>query len=249
MTERWRLLTNWDEDAAFQMGLDALLLEDPDAPPTVRVYTWRPDALSLGYFQRFADVPAAAPIAAAGGGLVRRQTGGGAIHHEDELTFSLATSQADPLPLFRGPVAGSYERVHAAVAEALSTFGVDAALRGAAACSSDVDGTGMCFHASTPLDLVWGGRKGVGSAQRRTRERVLHHGSIKLGRSGHEPGVATVRETAPDATPAEVARALVRAFERRFGLALEPTEPSPDLVERARERGRAFTADAFLRRR
>ena len=50
----------------------------------------------------------------------------------------------------------------------------------------------MCFHASTPFDIVWSEAKGVGSAQRRTGGRVLHHGSIKLGASALEAGVATL---------------------------------------------------------
>jgi len=243
MTHRWRLLTNEDEDAGFQMGLDALLLEDAHAPPTLRFYTWRPDALSLGYFQRFADVPATRHVAS----VVRRQTGGGAIHHADELTFALVTSQDDPL--YRGPLAGSYERIHLALAEAFRAFGVAASLRGSAACASDVAGTGMCFHRSTPLDLVWDGRKGVGSAQRRSGARVLHHGSIKLGRTTHEEGVATLRATAPDVRPADVARAITGVLERRFDVAFEPAELSASERERAHERGRAFADPSFVRRR
>ena len=82
--ERWRLLETWDADGAFHMGLDeALLLEGGDAP-ILRLYTWRPAALSLGYFQRHADVAALSSCDA----VVRRMTGGGAIHHEGEHTLS-----------------------------------------------------------------------------------------------------------------------------------------------------------------
>ena len=243
MTNRWRLWTNEDEDASFQMGLDALLLEDESAPPTLRFYTWRPDALSLGYFQRFADIPATRAI----GSIVRRQTGGGAIHHADELTFALATTLDDPL--YRGVVADSYARIHTALAEAFRPFGVEASLRGGASCTSDVEGTGMCFHESTPLDLVWDRRKGVGSAQRRTKRRVLHHGSIKLGRTEHEAGVATLREGTPDVRPADVAREIRRAFEQAFALTFEPGEPTSDVCARARERGEAFGAADFVHKR
>ena len=89
----WRLLETWDASPALAMGLDEALLEEPGAPPTLRLYTWSPDTLSLGYFQRFADVPAAARAGEPGGpgAVVRRITGGGAIHHVHELTFSIAS--------------------------------------------------------------------------------------------------------------------------------------------------------------
>jgi lipoate-protein ligase A len=81
------------------MALDEVLLAGTDARPTLRFYTWTPHALSLGYFQRWADL---APRIA-GTPAVRRFSGGGAIHHADELTFSIAASLAHPL--YRGEVA------------------------------------------------------------------------------------------------------------------------------------------------
>jgi lipoate-protein ligase A len=218
------------------MAVDAWLLAEGRGP-VLRLYTWEPPALSLGWFQRLVDVPAAAGFTP-GVDLVRRRTGGGAIHHARELTFSIAA----PLdhPLYAGPVADSYVRVHAAIAAALARFGVDAAPRGERSLASDVAGTGMCFHASHPLDLVWeqdgGLRKGVGSAQRRKGGRVVHHGSIKLGRDPLEPGVAVVPG---DPDPLDVGRALAAEL-----CGAVPTRPWTD-AERARvaERYRPAFAD------
>ena len=96
------------------MGLDGALLEDADTPPTLRLYTWTPPALSLGYFQRFDEVPAASEAFV----VVRRITGGGAIHHAGELTWSITAGAKSPL--YRGPIAPSSERVHAVIIEALA---------------------------------------------------------------------------------------------------------------------------------
>ena len=164
--ERWRKLVAWNGTPELQMGLDGALLELATGAPVLRFYTWSPDTLSLGYFQRWADVPAARRA----GAVVRRITGGGAIHHKNELTFSITASLEHPL--YRGPLADSYRRVHEAVATALAEYGVEADLRGDRALTSDRDDTGMCFHHSTALDLVWDDRKGVGSAQRRKRARL-----------------------------------------------------------------------------
>jgi lipoate-protein ligase A len=225
------------------MGLDEALLESDGAPPTLRLYTWRPDTLSLGYFQRWADVPGAAKA----GAVVRRITGGGAIHHKDELTFSITASLEHPV--YRGAVGESYGRVHAAVASALAEYGVEAELRGDRAVVSDRADTGMCFHHSTALDLVWDERKGVGSAQRRKGGRVLHHGSIKLDTTELEGDIARVDRAGTGIEPEQFAGALRTAIERAFEVVLESTAPEPDERARARELGSRYLDPKFVRRR
>jgi lipoate-protein ligase A len=225
------------------MGLDEALLDAEDGTPVLRFYTWSPPAMSLGYFQRYGDVPAAARARAA----VRRITGGGAIHHAEELTFSIAASRDHAL--YAGPVADSYRRVHELVALALSRLGLHAELCGARALSSDREGTGMCFHGSTPLDLVWGGRKGVGSAQRRAGGRVLHHGSIKLAPDPLEEGVATVADGGTRVTAEELASILVEVFETELGLELAREHADPEELALARRRAVRFAEPAFLHRR
>lgn len=241
--DRWRLITTWGADPAFNMGLDETLLESPESPPTLRFYTWKPDTLSLGYFQKLADVPGADKARA----LVRRITGGGAIHHVKELTFSFACAATHPL--YQGPVGESYARVHGAIASALAELGVVSSLRGGTALDSDSAGTGMCFHKSTALDLAWNGRKGVGSAQRRKRGRVLHHGSIKLGTSPLEGAIATLAHLEPRVTVETFAPLLRRAFERELGLVFETSVPDADERSEARRRGLRYVDPLFVRSR
>lgn len=246
--DTWRLITTWGADPAFNMGLDEALLEAPESVPTLRFYSWEPDTLSLGYFQRFAEVPAAAGLdGRRPGALVRRITGGGAIHHVHELTFSFVAPLSHPL--YQGRLADSYARVHAAIGVALGEFGIPATPRGASALGSDLAGTGMCFHKSTELDLAWGGRKGVGSAQRRTRGRVLHHGSIKLDSSPFEGSIATVREAGRRVRAPDFAPALRAAFERELGLRLLPGVPDEWERARAKELGKRYLSEEFVRLR
>lgn len=241
--ESWRLVVTWGADPSFNMGLDEALLEAAEAPPTLRLYSWAPDTLSLGYFQSLTDVPGHERAKA----LVRRITGGGAIHHVRELTFSIAASLDHPI--YRGPIGDSYARVHAAIADALRGLGVEATARGTTQLASDREGTGMCFHASTPLDLAWDGRKGVGSAQRRKHGRVVHHGSIKMGDSVLETGVATLPGRGSNPGPAELGALLVESMAKRFDLAFE--RAVPDAVERGRARhlGVRYIDPAFVRSR
>ncbi len=247
--ETWRLITTWGAEPAFNMGLDEALLESTESPPTLRFYSWSPDTLSLGYFQRVADVPAAtsalpgqrAPV------VVRRITGGGAIHHVNERTFSI-TAPLDH-DVYRCSLTESYARVHAAIQSALSEFGVPATPRGAATLESDRGETGMCFHHSTDVDLAWGGRKGVGSAQRRKRGRVLHHGSIKLGSSLLEGAIATVRDLAPTVTCETFAPILRAALSSALAVQFESGVPTPEERTQAKLLGKRYLEPEFVRRR
>ena len=238
----WRVITTWGAAPGFNMGLDEALLE-PGTVPTLRFYTWSPDTLSLGYFQRWEDVPETSQA----GAVVRRITGGGAIHHVGELTFSLA-ADADH-DLFRGPVQRSYERIHAALVGALAVLGLRAGMRRDQAVQSDREGSGMCFHKSTPLDVVWDGAKGIGSAQRRSRGRVLHHGSIKMRSTPLEGSIATLAESGIDLDAASLALEVRRAFARSLQLQLAAGVPSEIEIQRARDLGQRYPEPEFLHRR
>jgi lipoate-protein ligase A len=235
--ERWRLIETFGASPELNMGLDEALLLSGERP-TLRLYTWKPDTLSLGYFQRFDDVEQRTRA----GALTRRITGGGAIHHENELTFSITCPLSHPL--FRGEVASSYARVHAIVAAALSRIDVSARLRGDASLLSERPGSAMCFHRSSALDLCWQERKGVGSAQRRRQGRVLHHGSIKIGPSPLDLGVASLPASAES-----LALLLREAFCSELAIELEEHAPAGTEIERALELGAQRCSTEFLRRR
>ncbi len=244
MTDLWRTITTWGTPPGFNMGLDEALLLNSEAQPTLRFYSWKPDTLSLGYFQKYDEVPAVQKATS----VVRRLTGGGAIHHINELTFSFTAPESHAL--YAGNVGKSYTRIHAAIALALRQLGVEAEARGEGVeLTSERAATGMCFHKSSCEDLVWAGRKGVGSAQRRKNGRVLHHGSIKLGSSPLEGEIATVSEVAGDVDPAVLAGHLKKAFESELGLRFETGVPTPEERQEAHELGTRYLSPEFLRRR
>jgi lipoate-protein ligase A len=190
------------------MALDEALLVET-GPPTLRLYGWSPAAVSLGRFQDAAAFRAlpGAPL------LVRRITGGGAIHHDDELTFALALA-SDLLP---ESIDASYARIHDAVARALARAGVPAQRRmGGASCARGADA--FCFEKPARNDLVTpAGRKLVGSAQRRSRGRILHHGSVPLRRPRATPWAGAVEDYAD---PDEVRELLTAGLAEELGKAL-----------------------------
>lgn len=180
--------------------------------PTLRVYQWRPPTVSLGYFQSY-DEYLAQPESIRRMAVVRRLTGGGAIVHADELTYSLTLPNDHEW--LRGGATRLYEVVHDGAVEALESFGVGAGRAGCTDDSGPGRGPFLCFARRHCLDLVVGTQKVLGSAQRRTREATLQHGSLQL------QALAWGDRPCPD--PAELAMPLVRALAARTGWAFEPS--------------------------
>lgn len=238
----WRLIRSGAGSPSFNLAADQALLDGDDPRPVLRLYAWRPAALSLGRFQPLE--PFLAGAHAAGLAVVRRPTGGGAIHHDDELTFSVVSR-----PGHDGYPAGideAYVCIHAVVREALAGLGVRVEPRGGSAPRSvHPRAATLCFEDTTAHDLVDGqGRKVVGSAQRRTGGRVLHHGSIPLTVPALSPGSGSVGLAAGRAiTWDAVAEALVRAFGVQMSADLQSDELSPSERRRADSLTRERYAD------
>ena len=165
---QWRLIYDQPTFGARNMALDEAILTAVaagDAPPTLRLYSWTPPCLSLGYGQHAheADLDR---LAARGWGIVRRPTGGRAILHADELTYSLALPLDDPLAA--GGVIDSYRRISAALLAALQRLGAQPSAERAPAESSQPLSP-VCFETPSHYEITVAGRKLIGSAQMRRR--------------------------------------------------------------------------------
>ena len=99
---KWRLLLHPEPaKGAWNMAVDEAVfdsIETENAPPTLRLYAWRPACLSLGQLQPIADVDLNA-LVNQGWDVVRRLTGGRAILHDNELTYSVIGPRNDLRPL------------------------------------------------------------------------------------------------------------------------------------------------------
>ncbi|HTB21225.1 MAG TPA: lipoate--protein ligase family protein [bacterium] len=162
---------------AENMARDLALLDRAIAGegPFLRVYSWARPTLSLGYFQSEEDVAEAGAAGRLGVDITRRFTGGGAILHHHELTFSVALPPSHPLA--RLGVNESYLEITRPLLEILRGRGLEARFRGD---SGPEVKAANCFAGSACPDVVVGGRKLFGSAQRRRQGAVLQHGSLLL---------------------------------------------------------------------
>jgi lipoate-protein ligase A len=181
----WRLEHSGFRPGAFNMEYDQRLareLRGPDDPSTVRIYGWRPPAISLGWHQSSGELNDQ-KCAAARIDVVRRPTGGRAILHSDEVTYCVVMAANG-----RGVLA-TYQMISEALVAGLRLLGVDAMLEKSQPHFPSVyksPSSAACFASAARYEIHVGGRKLVGSAQRRFvgpagLEVVLQHGSILLG--------------------------------------------------------------------
>lgn len=150
------------------MAVDEWLLETVDWP-VLRVYGWAGDWASIGYF---GEIAVARPLFP-GLGVVRRWTGGGMVDHRADWTYSLIAPIREPLAISRGPE--SYRKIHAALAETLAVGGIEARMNDGGLET----GAELCFQNPVSHDLLDGdGVKLAGAGQRRSRQGLLHQGSV-----------------------------------------------------------------------
>ena len=111
--------------------------------------------------------------------MVRRITGGRALLHQCELTYSIIA----PIPhhAFPGSLKGSFERISQAILESLKIGGIEAVKvsgRKSRKKNAGFKISPACFSVSNHCEIIFQGKKLIGSAQRRLRSAFLQHGSL-----------------------------------------------------------------------
>jgi lipoate-protein ligase A len=182
--DTWRLIRSGLQTPAYNMAMDeAIVMAHSEGlvPPTLRFYGWNPPTLSIGFFQKAAEVDLTA-VEAAGIGFVRRPTGGRAVLHDRELTYSVIVAESYPgLP---SGVTEAYRVLSEGLRLGFRQLGLDARMvqgvEPGGKRSADAAASAACFDAPSWYELVVAGRKVAGSAQLRQKGVVLQHGSILL---------------------------------------------------------------------
>ncbi|MFA6356390.1 MAG: hypothetical protein WCY23_04705 [Candidatus Omnitrophota bacterium] len=172
MEKTWRLIVESEREPAMNMAVDEAIMAkvaDGSSMPALRIYKWLNPCISVGKFQ---DIDAAP-----GTKVVRRPTGGGSVPHGAEgFTYSMVYREGSGC-ITKG-AAASYNQIHGCVAEALRSIGLEARLFTPG--REPAKPFGECFSSPVPSDVMAGGRKVAGAAQRRKRGTVLHQGQVSL---------------------------------------------------------------------
>jgi lipoate-protein ligase A len=188
----WRLLVDGSASPARNMAVDEALLREV-SEPVLRIYEWDIPAVSLGYFQPFA-LAGERPF-------IRRYTGGGLVDHAHDVTYTIVLPREHPWLDLSAPE--SYCTIHKGVQAALAACHIISELTPEASNAQSES----CFAKPVRFDVMATGQKVSGAAQRRTRQGLLHQGSILL----------------PDpARNGDLRQAFAKAFSERLELTIQP---------------------------
>jgi lipoate-protein ligase A len=159
----WQLIESPNLSGPQNMEYDLKLFHDFEkglVPSTLRIYSWKPNCISLGYSQkmdRWIDGKMARKL---GWDVVKRPTGGGIVfHNEAEVTYSLVTAIDNPI-LPEGLVP-SYTKISKKPQ-----------------IPNSKSETRLCFSYPAEYEIVYNGKKIVGSAQKRGKRTLLQQGSV-----------------------------------------------------------------------
>jgi lipoate-protein ligase A len=151
------------------MAVDEWLLETVSAP-VLRIYRWEGSWISLGCFGRISEVPDSVQNVR----FVRRLTGGGIVDHQRDWTYTLVIPGKEKLAQERG--AESYRIIHQALVGAIAPR-----FNPMLSDGNSTTGAAACFENPVRFDLVIEtGEKLAGAGQRRTKNGLLHQGSVAM---------------------------------------------------------------------
>jgi lipoate-protein ligase A len=137
--------------------------------PVLRFYGWLEAAATFGYSQKYDEIARATHLRP----LVRRPTGGGLVPHAADWTYSLIFPPGHCW--YELKAVDSYRQLHEWVRAGFARAGVVTEL--SAGTAKELPN--QCFVGSDQFDLLWGGQKIAGAAQRRTRTGLLIQGSVQ----------------------------------------------------------------------
>jgi len=157
-----RLIKFAPRSAQENMALDEVLFSGFTSGAILRTYTWDKQYSTIGYSQKN-DCSA-----------VRRLTGGLAVNHKDDVSYSFISSIENWKFVYSET--NTYKNLHAAVQKALLETGFNCSFleskQGAA--------NNICLQTLCENDLLYNGKKVVGSCLRRRRTKILVQGSVHI---------------------------------------------------------------------
>ena len=212
--EKWLCWMDSTHDPYFNMAMDEVLLANSPllaGKVLVRIYRWDRPSVSFGSSQ-FCPTELSSNYT-----LVRRPTGGGVVYHDVDLTYTVVVPPGHKIMTLDRME--SYKIFHEALLDKMTENGVAAVLESHG--SEHVDrATMQCFVSPSKFDLVApSGSKYAGAAQRRTRNGILHQGSIKL--------------EAANGSWDRLCAELLESLKLKFDVEYESWQPPQELIDEA----------------
>ena len=167
--------------AAYNMALDEKIFcrYMEDGIPVLRVYSWESPSITIGISQQLESGIDLKQCNLDGVAIAQRITGGGVLFHDQEITYSFVCSKEDIGEDKK--VFVSYRQICAFLIYFYKSLGLNASF---ALEEDDFKNKSLphqlCSASHEKFDIIIGGRKIGGNAQKRSRQVIFQHGSIPL---------------------------------------------------------------------
>jgi lipoate-protein ligase A len=179
MKKNWHLIIDrTPHKGSWNMAFDDYLFQSlgEEATTYLRFYRWEAPTVSIGYSQKVEKTVDLDFCRKNDIEIVRRITGGKLVLHHKEVTYAVCSSDSD---IFSKELRDSYRLISQALNLGLQRMGIDSCL------AKDTPfgyarGKHTCFSVPARDEIQVGGKKIIGSAQKRTGTKFIQHGSIPL---------------------------------------------------------------------
>ena len=157
-----RVIKYKPRSAVENMALDEVLFDLFKGGAVLRTYIWDAAYTTIGYFQKNVS------------GAVRRLTGGLTVCHKDDISYSFIAS-LDNWPFVYNENK-TYKLLHTAIQKALLKTGFKTSfLENKQGLTNNI-----CVQTLCESDLIYQGKKVVGSCLRRRGNKILVQGSVHI---------------------------------------------------------------------
>ncbi|WP_100934818.1 lipoyl protein ligase domain-containing protein [Candidatus Chlamydia corallus] len=181
-----RIVDSGKSSAASHMAKDRDMLQDlKEGELILHLYEWEnPCSLTYGHFMR-PEKFLVSNYKNLGLDAAIRPTGGGFVFHQGDYAFSLLMSATHPS--YSSSVLANYHTVNSFVAKVLEkVFRIQGILAPEDESSSLEASGNFCMAKTSKYDVLFGGKKIGGAAQRKVQQGFLHQGSLFLSGSSSD---------------------------------------------------------------
>ena len=155
------MATDWKLFQDFEKGL---------SPPTLRIYSWQPKCVSLGYSQDPGKISELEEWQEEGWDIVKRPTGGGIVFHDlNEVSYTVVMPRTKEWR-------EAYRLISKAVVTGFKSLGIEVVTRNS---EFGIRNSELCFETLNGYEITYKGEKLVGQAQRLGKKGLLQQGTIK----------------------------------------------------------------------
>lgn len=222
-----KLIEYKENTGKYNMQFDEKLLKtaikNNEKEPIIRFYGWKPACVSLGRNQSFEHINSVF-CSSNNIGIVKRITGGRGLLHDDEVTYSFIC----PAVFLKNgnSVIASYKEISSAIIKGFKNIDIELEIGGKKKIETSHD---YCMLLSTGADLSYKGTKLIGSAQYRTQEYILQHGSVLFSydknkiekifnEKTHSDSITYINEINNSLTRADIIEAMKKGFKDYFSI-------------------------------